>query len=104
VTCRPSDELRCVLSCHDLGRIPERVFAQPEKFIGRQLNLTPDVRSLEECRQIWTRVIGRSPRRFPMPVRLFERLAPDTAALWRWARTARLDADPAETRRIVPTC
>ena len=37
-----------------------------------------------------------------MPVRLFERFAPDTAALWRWARTARLDVDPTLTRSILP--
>lgn len=90
------------LSCHDLGRVAERVFAQPERFVGQQLNLTADVRSLEECREIYTRVVGRRPRRLPMPVRLFERFAPDTAALWRWARTARLDLDPAVTRTIIP--
>jgi uncharacterized protein YbjT (DUF2867 family) len=90
------------LSCFDLGRIAERVFEQPEHFVGQQLNLSADVRSIEECRAIYTRVTGRPPRRLPMPVRLFERFAPDTAALWRWARTARLDADPARTRGIVP--
>jgi uncharacterized protein YbjT (DUF2867 family) len=89
------------LSCHDLGRIAERAFAQPERFIGQHLDLTADVRSLEECRQTYTRVRGRRPRRFPMPVRVFERFAPDIAALWRWLRTARLDADPALTRSII---
>ncbi len=89
------------LSCHDLGRIAERVFAQPERFIGEQVKLTSDVRSLEECREIYTRVAGRRPRRFPMPVRLFERFAPDIAAMWRWLPTARLDVDPSETRSII---
>ncbi len=70
--------------------------------MGQQLSLAAEVRSLEECRQIYTRVRGRRPRRFPMPVRLFERFAPDTAALWRWARTADLDVDPAMTRSILP--
>jgi uncharacterized protein YbjT (DUF2867 family) len=90
------------LSCSDLGLIAERVFAQPERFIGEHLQLAGDVRSLEECRQIYTRVRGRGPRRFPLPIRLFERFAPDTAALWRWARTAGLDVDPALTRAILP--
>ena len=90
------------LSCHDLGRVAERVFAQPGHFIGRQLSLTADVRSLEECRETFTSIVGRPPRRFPMPVGLFERFAPDTAALWRWARTARLDIDPDVTRSIIP--
>ena len=34
-----------------------------------------------------------------MPVALFERFAPDTTALWRWARTARPDVDPTATPR-----
>lgn len=89
------------LSCHDLGRIAERVFAQPEDFIGQRLSLSADVRSLAECRQMYTRIRGRPPRRFPMPVRLFERFAPDTAALWRWARTARLDLAPDVVRNIL---
>ena len=37
-----------------------------------------------------------------MPVRLFERFAPDTAALWRWAGTAELHVDPSVTRSILP--
>jgi uncharacterized protein YbjT (DUF2867 family) len=90
------------LSCHDLGRIAERVFARPEDFLGRQLCLAAEVRSLEECRRIYARVVGRRPRRFPMPVWLFERFAPDTAALWRWLPTAHLDVDPALTRSILP--
>jgi hypothetical protein len=37
-----------------------------------------------------------------MPVRLLERFAPDTVALWRWARTAELDVDPALAADIIP--
>ena len=90
------------LSCHDLGRIAELVFAQPQRFIGQGLRLTADVRSLGECREIFTRVVGRGPRRFPMPVRLLERFAQDTVSLWRWACTAQLDLDTALTRSLVP--
>jgi hypothetical protein len=60
------------------------------------------VRSLREGVRIHTRVCGRRPRTFPMPVRHVERLAPDTATLWRWARTVRLDVDPVETRGVLP--
>jgi uncharacterized protein YbjT (DUF2867 family) len=90
------------LSCHDLGRVAERVFAHPRRFVGAEVRLASDVRSLRQCREIYARVRGRGPWRFPMPVRLFERLAPDTAALWRWTRTAELDVDPEATRSLVP--
>jgi hypothetical protein len=78
------------------------VFEQPEHFVGQQLNLSADVRARSRSAGRSTRGSPDDRRRLPMPVRLFERFAPDTAALWRWARTARLDADPARTRGIVP--
>lgn len=90
------------LSCHDLGLIAERVFADPARHVGQEIRPVADVRSLAECREIWTRVMGRGPRSFPMPVRLFERFAADTAALWRWTRTADLDVSPDDTRSILP--
>jgi hypothetical protein len=37
--------------------------------------LAGDLKTIEECRAIWQQVRGRSPRGFPMPVWLFERVA-----------------------------
>lgn len=90
------------LSCHDLGRIVERVFAQPQRFTGAQLRLAADVRSLRECKETYARVRGRGPLRIPMPPVLLERFAPDAVNLWRWTRTAVLDVNPETTRSILP--
>lgn len=46
------------LSCSDLGRIAERVFEQPERFVGQQLNLSADVRARSTS-------AGRSTRESP---------------------------------------
>ncbi len=81
------------LCCRDLGVIAEKAFADPAQFVGRDLVLAADRRSLDECRQIYARVFGREPRRFPMPVWMLERFAPDTVALWRWTAATRFDAD-----------
>ncbi len=43
---------------HVWPKLDERVFGQPELFVGQQLNLSADVRSIEECRAIYTRVTG----------------------------------------------
>ncbi|MGY1807120.1 NmrA/HSCARG family protein [Blastococcus sp. SYSU D00669] len=90
------------LSCRDLGVIAEKVFADPGRFVGQDLPLAADVRSLGECRELYARVAGRPPRRLPMPVPLFERAAPDTARLWRWARSAGLDVSTEPTRALHP--
>ncbi len=90
------------LSCRDLGVIAERVLAEPRRFIGQDLTLAADRRSLDECRQIYARVFGREPRRFPMPVWMLDRFAHDTVTLWRWLSANGVDADPGVARSIHP--
>jgi uncharacterized protein YbjT (DUF2867 family) len=88
----------------DLGAIAARAFAEPDRFVGAELDLTSDVRSIAQCRQIWQDVYGRPPRRFPMPVWMFQRfVGNDLLTMWRWLRTAQVDFDPAPTRELLPT-
>jgi len=91
------------LSADDLGAIAARAFADPASYIGSDLALAADVRTLSECRTIWRQVTGRNPRRFPMPVWLFERfVGPDLTRMWRWLATHEVDVDPASTRAHHP--
>jgi hypothetical protein len=69
------------------------------------LTLASDVRSLDECRSTYREVMGRNPRRFPMPVWLFERfgfVGKDLTTMWRWLRTGHVDLDTSPTRAIHP--
>jgi uncharacterized protein YbjT (DUF2867 family) len=91
------------LCCQDLGVIAARMFADPERYIGQDLTLAAERRSLDECRAIYQRVAGRNPRRVPMPTRMLERFAPDTVALWRWLRDTGFQAEEAVTLAIHPT-
>jgi uncharacterized protein YbjT (DUF2867 family) len=90
------------LSCADLGEIAAVVFGAPEQYLGRQLTLAAELRSLDECRRIYTEVFGRPPKRFPMPIWLLGRFAPDTVRMWRWCVDRRLDVDPELTRSLHP--
>ena len=56
------------LACHDLGVIAAKAFADPRGYIGRDLKLAAEFRSLGQCRSTYARVMGRGPRRFPMPL------------------------------------
>ncbi len=89
----------------DLGAIAAKAFAAPHRFVGKDLTLASDVRSLDECRSIYREVMGRNPRRFPLPLWLFERfglVGRDLTTMWRWLRTAAMDLDTATTRTIHP--
>ena len=88
----------------DLGAIAARAFAEPARFVGAELGLAADVQSIAQCRQIWSEVYGRPPRRFPMPVWMFRRfVGSDLLTMWRWLRTAHFDIDPTPTRSLLPT-
>jgi uncharacterized protein YbjT (DUF2867 family) len=91
------------LSIGDLAVIAEKAFADPGTFVGRDLALASDVRSIQDCRAIWRDVTGREPRRFPMPRWLFERFSgTDETTMWRWLRQNRLDFDTRPTYEIHP--
>lgn len=92
------------LAVQDVGAIAARAFGDPASYVGANLALAGDLRTLGECRALWRQVTGRSPKRFPMPLWLFERFAgPDLTLMWRWLATHDVDADPAETRQHQPT-
>ncbi len=93
------------LCTDDLGAIVAKAFGAPRSFVSKDLALASDVRSLDECRSIYREVVGRNPRRFPMPVWLFERLGfvgRDLTTMWRWLRTGAVDLDTTSTREIHP--
>lgn len=91
------------LSVDDLGAIVARVFSDPGRFIGADLELCADVKTIDECREIWRAASGKPPRSFPMPVWLFEKfVGTDLTTMWRWLRTAPFSADPRTTRQILP--
>jgi len=88
----------------DLGAIAAKAFADPGRFVGRELKLTADVRSNAECREIWRTVMRTPPRRFPMPVWLFERMVgTDLTTMWRWLAEANVQFYTAATREILPS-
>ena len=92
------------LSVRDLGAIAARAFAEPDRFIGKNLRLAADVKSLAECRQIYREVTGKNPPRFPMPLFLFKRfVGDDILNMWRWLRENPVDADTGPTYEVLPT-
>jgi uncharacterized protein YbjT (DUF2867 family) len=93
------------LCTDDLGAIAATVFARPDDFVGQDLKLASDEKSIDECRVIYRAVMGKNPPRFPIPVWLFARfgfVGKDLLAMYRWLRTGNLEVDPAMTRAIHP--
>jgi uncharacterized protein YbjT (DUF2867 family) len=91
------------LTVEDLAAITAKAFGDPARFIGADLPLTSDVQSIDDCRAIWREVTGKPPRRFPMPLWMFERfVGTDETTMWRWLRANKIDLDTAPTLAIHP--
>jgi uncharacterized protein YbjT (DUF2867 family) len=91
------------IAAADVGAAAALAFADPERFVGQELRLASDVKSLDECTTSYRVVMGKAPRRFPMPVWLLERFAgDDVTRMWRWLRGERPEVDPAQTRALLP--
>jgi hypothetical protein len=87
----------------DLGIIAAKVFAAPERFVGQEIRLASDVKSIAECRALYRAVMGKNPPRFPMPVWMFKRfMGTDLLTMWQWLGTETIDFDTAPTRTIHP--
>ena len=93
------------LCADDLGAVAAKVFSDPSRFVGQELVLASDVRSLDECRGLYHDVLGKNPSHFPMPVWLFKRFGfagQDLPAMWDWLRTGTVPLDTAPTLAIHP--
>jgi uncharacterized protein YbjT (DUF2867 family) len=93
------------LGAGDLGIIAAKAFAQPDRFIGQEIRLASDRRSIDECRSLYRAIMGKNPPRLPIPAWLFERfgfIGKDLTAMWRWLGTAIIDFDTETTRAIHP--
>jgi uncharacterized protein YbjT (DUF2867 family) len=91
------------IATDDIGAIAALVYRAPDQFVGRELRLASDVKSVNECRAIYRAIAGRNPRHFPMPVWLMGRFAgSDVIRMWRWLQTGAVDVDPADTHALLP--
>ncbi|GAB4559759.1 MAG: NmrA/HSCARG family protein [Anaerolineae bacterium] len=77
------------VAVRDIGVANANVFENPEDWIGREIILCGDVRSLGECRDIYAAVSGKKPFRVPLPLWLFRKMAGDELIImWEWMKAS----------------
>jgi uncharacterized protein YbjT (DUF2867 family) len=90
------------LAADDVGVIASFAFEDPGRFVGQEIPLAGDLKSLDDCRRMWTDA-GRRPRGFPMPTWLFKRVAgDDLPKMWTWLRDGNVPLDTGPTRAVHP--
>jgi uncharacterized protein YbjT (DUF2867 family) len=91
------------LAVDDLGAIAAKVFADPKRYIGQDLKLTPDLRTINEVRALYQEVLGKKAPHFPMPASMFRMFTgDDLIIMWKYLRTANLNIDTDTTYAILP--
>ncbi|HEY1506024.1 MAG TPA: NmrA/HSCARG family protein [Stellaceae bacterium] len=92
------------IAVQDIGAFAARVFAAPERWIGRAIDLAGDALTMEETVAAMSRVSGRPIRYVQMPWPDFEtRLGRESTLMFRFFDETGFHADPAALRAEVPS-
>jgi uncharacterized protein YbjT (DUF2867 family) len=69
----------------DIGQAVANVFENPDKWIGRDINLLSDSKSLRGCRELFKETNGKKPFGVPIPLGIFNRMVgSEFEVMWRW--------------------
>jgi uncharacterized protein YbjT (DUF2867 family) len=69
----------------DIGVAIANIFEDPEQWIGRDVNLIGDHKSLRACKAAFKATRGKKPFGLPVPLVLFNRMVgPEFELMWRW--------------------
>lgn len=87
----------------DVGAIVAKVFDDPQANIGRAVMLAGDHKSLNEAREIFRRVTGRTPLAIPAPLWLCRIVVNrDLVPMWEWLGSHPVEGDMQPVRQLHP--
>jgi hypothetical protein len=73
------------VAVHDIGVAVANAFEAPEIWIGRDVTLCGDIKTLRESQGLFTQIDGKKPTRIPLPIWLFNKMAGDEfVGMWKW--------------------
>lgn len=73
------------VSIHDIAFSIANIIENPENWIGKELDLVGDVKSMAECKKIFKKVNGKQPFRIILPEWLFRKMAKvELIKMWEW--------------------
>jgi uncharacterized protein YbjT (DUF2867 family) len=73
------------VSVRDIGLAVANIFDNPETWIGQDIELFGDIKTMRQCQQVFKAVDGKKPLRISLPLGLFQKMAGEEFILmWRW--------------------
>lgn len=75
------------IAVRDIGLAIANAFEDPQAWVGRDVSLIGDIKTMAECRALFEKVNGKPPFRLPLPLWLFGKLAgSEMITMWQWMR------------------
>jgi uncharacterized protein YbjT (DUF2867 family) len=91
------------VAVEDVGAFAAMAFEQPEGWIGREVELAGDERTMPEIAEAFGRVMGREVGYYQVPWEQFEeRMGEEYAVMYRWFNDVGYEADIAALRQEHP--
>lgn len=98
------------VAVRDIGLLIANIYEDPDAWIGQDIEVYGDVRTMRQCREIFTMVDGKKPFRLSLPLGLFQKMAGEEFVLmWRWLDGMVKTEEPetlwqtvADSRRVNP--
>jgi uncharacterized protein YbjT (DUF2867 family) len=91
------------IAAEDVGAVATKVFADPETYIGNEIQIAGDKKSMAECREIYKSVHKKNPFRIPAPVWIFKIMQKDLWKMYQWMlKDPESDGIIDHTRQIHP--
>jgi len=73
------------VAVRDIGVAAANIFENPETWIGKDVSLFGDIKTMRECRDIFMEVDGKKPFRLSLPLGLFKKMAgEELVIMWHW--------------------
>ncbi len=72
------------IAVQNVGLAVLEIFNQSDQYIGKEIFLAGDYKSITECREIYKSVYGKTPFRIPAPVWLFKLMQKDLWLMYQW--------------------
>jgi uncharacterized protein YbjT (DUF2867 family) len=89
------DTLKPWVAVQDIGKAAANIFSDPDSWLGREIELYGDFKSLAQCRNTFVDITGKRPTRIPIPVGLMRKMAgKELVLMWQWIKSWSAEQDP----------
>jgi uncharacterized protein YbjT (DUF2867 family) len=73
------------VAVHDLGQAVANILDAPDQWIGRDVPMAGDIKTLRQSQTVFTQIDGKQPNRIPLPLWLFGKMAGEEfIEMWKW--------------------